>query len=640
MNRVLTRIGEAGLKLKPAKCKFGDRQVDYLGFTISDQGLQPSRKKVEALMKIGPPSTSKVLHSFLCAINFYRNEIPNYGNLTCNLFEMANSKVKQCKWTMLRDFEALKQALGSAPILMFPDFNLPFVIQGDASKKAIGGACMQSLNGKTGVDEAVLKPVSFYGRKLSAVEQRYTTTERELLSLVYGLKCSHHLVYGRDVVFYTDHEPLVSLVRLKNPLGRLGRLLNYLVDVRYKMIYIAGKKNYLADFMSRGESEEARVNFVEFMSSISWAAEQNKDLEISAIRDCVINGSLDNVWVKAFNGLRWLREKKELFVFNKILKHGSGRIVVPAHMKAEILISHHDSPFAGHRGFETTLNCLAFRYFWLFLSKEVQDYCRTCVKCQFFNYSNLHSQAPLMSLQTTRRGQIVGLDFMGPFRKTRSGNMYLITAVDTFSKFLVGSSTVTFDALVSAVFLFNYVCVHGMIERVLTDQGRNFEALLFFHLCRLLGANKVRTTAYHAMGNGGTERVNKVLKPALAKLVNDDHDNWDVYVQMSISAYNNSFHSSIGMTPYEAHFGRPSVMVSDVIMNSKLPSATGSSDISEFAAGVYASAYRINEVIKVNKEIAQSKQKLVYDQAVKNLRQYRLRDWVKIINHQPRLEIE
>ena len=105
----------------------------------------------------------------------------------------------------------------------------------------------------------------------------------------------------------------------------------------------------------------------------------------------------------------------------------------------------------------------------------------------------------------------------------------------------------------SAIFLFNeIICKHVMIEQILTDQGVSFEAYLFKHLCRLLGSNKIRSSTYHAQANGGIERVNKVIKPALAKYVNDNEDDWDVYLQMTISVHNNTFHTSIGMAPYEA----------------------------------------------------------------------------------------
>ena len=90
---VFERIKSSGLRLKPAKCCFATEKVEYLGFTISSKGIQPSRIKVEALLKIKPPATTKLLHSFLCSINFYRGLIPNYGHLTVELFDSTYFRV-------------------------------------------------------------------------------------------------------------------------------------------------------------------------------------------------------------------------------------------------------------------------------------------------------------------------------------------------------------------------------------------------------------------------------------------------------------------------------------------------------------------------------------------------------------------
>ena len=73
--------------------------------------------------------------------------------------------------------------------------------------------------------------------------------------------------------------------------------------------------------------------------------------------------------------------------------------------------------------------------------------------------------------------------------------------------------------------------------------------------CCLLGSRQLRSSTYHAQGNGGCERVNRVVKPALAKYVGDHEDDWDLFLQMTISGHNNAFHASIGMAPYEVVFG-------------------------------------------------------------------------------------
>jgi hypothetical protein len=175
--------------------------------------------------------------------------------LTASLLALSSKKVRLVQWSdeTLSNFLNLKKALASAPILEFPDFDKQFIIQCDASKTAIGGVCLQAhlVGGKI-----ILKPVMFFGRKLTATEQRYSTTEREMLAIVYGYQSCYHLVYGRKIIFGADHKPLVTLSKLKRPFDRLGRLLNHLMGVDYTLEFIPGHLNYLADFMSRAIIQE------------------------------------------------------------------------------------------------------------------------------------------------------------------------------------------------------------------------------------------------------------------------------------------------------------------------------------------------------------------------------------------------
>ena len=128
VDEVLNRFRLAGLKLKPSKCIFAANEVDYLGFKISDKGIQATDRKIEAVLGVDPPDTAKKLFSFLCSMNYYRLLIPQYGKLTTTLYKMTEAKEKNCVWTTesLAAFEALKQALVSAPILMFPNFKKEF----------------------------------------------------------------------------------------------------------------------------------------------------------------------------------------------------------------------------------------------------------------------------------------------------------------------------------------------------------------------------------------------------------------------------------------------------------------------------------------------------------------------------------
>jgi len=610
VDEVLHRFAHANLLVKPDKCSFGESEVEYLGFKITKEGIQVTAKKIEAVQRVLPPETIKTLYSFLCSMNYYRMLIPNFGKLTYELYKMTQTKASRCVWSehTLKCFNVLKQALISAPILAFPDNTKAFIIQTDASGVAIGAVLLQK--------HGVFKPVAFCSRKLNATEQRYSATERELLAIVYAVHQFKLHVEGRHLTIYTDHEPLVTMKELKNPMGRLGRLFHDLAEEDYSLRHIAGNENFLPDFLSRVASVDCiqlQTDLTEFNSVIDWVTEQNKDAEIVCIKQLLSKG--EQPWSEEQVSSRWSRERKRLYVFNDIL-YNENRIVVPSHMIKTVLFQHHDTVFAGHRGAETTLESLKTRFYWNFMPADVTAYCSSCEKCQIFNYSQLINRAPLKSIVTVRPWQIVGLDYMGPFKRTTRGNIYVIIGVDHFTKFVTGAATATFSAEVTADFLFReIVCKFGMLEKLLSDQGSNFEAQTFKHLCVLIGTDKIRTTTYHARGNGITERVNKNVKPYLAKFVNTNHDDWDQFMPLVINAYNNSFHSTIGMT-----------------LNNQLPSGTVTNDISEFVLRLRRASENLNKIISENTAAAQIQQKESYDRFVQNKTQFRIGDSVKITN--------
>jgi len=631
---VLTRFIAAGLKLKPEKCSFANSEVNYLGFRISDLGIQPTTARIEAILRLKPPETNKQLYGFLCSINYYRNLIPNFGKLSVDLYRMSETKgTKRCKWDrwMLEQFNELKQALATAPILAFPNFDQPFTVQSDASAQAIGSVLLQEDQEDI---TRIMKPVAFSSRKLTATEKRYSATERELLAVTSAYKDFKTFLLDRHIIFVTDHEPLVTLSKLKNADGRLARLMYELVDVDYEFKYLPGIKNHLPDFLSRSYSVDAAdVNTIEIASSTDWKKEQMADSELFQLKNCIEMEANEEAWLKIPNGRRWLREKNVLFLAEGIIKHSSNKMVCPKQMKAEVMLNHHDSPFAGHKGFEVTYNSIKKRYFWPMMPSEVKDYCQSCEHCQKHNFSNCHNRAPLEPIEVSRPWQLLGIDYMGPFKTSRHGNKFIIIAIDHFTKFIEICATTTFDAATTAVFIFNQViCRWGMVEKIITDQGVSFEAFMFQQLCMLLNTEKLHTTTYHAPGNGITERVNKTVKPNIAKFVNDDHDDWDTFVQLAASTNNNSIHTTTKLSPYEALTARKPVLVADVIMNNKSLANTRIKDISDYVWALKRSATYISDLIHENTIAAQDIQKENYDKTVKNSKQFAVGDSVKIDN--------
>ena len=147
-------------------------------------------KKVEAIKKIATPTTRKQLRSFIGMVNYYRDMWPKRSHLLAPLSALTSSKVKW-KWTdeCQVAFEQMKEMIARETLLTYPDFNKPFEIHTDASQVQLGACILQDG-----------KPVAFYSRKLNPAQTRYTTTERELLSIVETLKEFRNILFRP-----TDH---------------------------------------------------------------------------------------------------------------------------------------------------------------------------------------------------------------------------------------------------------------------------------------------------------------------------------------------------------------------------------------------------------------------------------------------------
>jgi RNase H-like domain found in reverse transcriptase len=156
---------------------FGRTNLEYLGYNTSREGICPSQKKVDAILQIKPPSTGKQLRRFIGMVNYYRDMWPLRSHLLA--------------------FEKMKVLIAKETLLPCPDFSQEFKIHTDASKLQLG-ACI-SQNGK---------PVAFYSGKLQPAQTRYTTTERELLSIVETLKEFRNILLGQKIKVHTDHENL------------------------------------------------------------------------------------------------------------------------------------------------------------------------------------------------------------------------------------------------------------------------------------------------------------------------------------------------------------------------------------------------------------------------------------------------
>ena len=198
LEQVLSRLSEAGLKVNAVKSFFGRTELEYLGYWITQDGVKPLSRKVEAITNLAAPTNRKGVRSFIGLVNYYRDMWGRRSDILAPLTRLTSIKVKW-QWTDVEQnaFDTMKKIMARDTILAYPDFDEPFEIHTDASGYQLG-ACISQKG----------RPIAFYSRKLSPTQQRYTTTERELLSIVETLKEFRTILLGQQLIVHTDHANL------------------------------------------------------------------------------------------------------------------------------------------------------------------------------------------------------------------------------------------------------------------------------------------------------------------------------------------------------------------------------------------------------------------------------------------------
>nr|XP_034174769.1 uncharacterized protein LOC117601733 [Osmia lignaria] len=244
-NRLMARLREANLYLQPEKCELLKKEVAYLGHIITEDGVKPDPKKVEAVKEFPVPKTGKNIRQFLGLCGYYRRFIKNFSKIAKPLSDLTK-KEQKFEWTQQQQqaFIILRDKLCEEPILQYPDFTKPFNITTDASGIAVGAVLSQ---GEIGKDQ----PVSYTSRVLNEAETQYSATERELLAVVYAVTHFRPYIYGRKFYLITDHKPLTWLHNLTDPASRLMRWKLKLSEYDYEIKYKPGRQNINADALSR-----------------------------------------------------------------------------------------------------------------------------------------------------------------------------------------------------------------------------------------------------------------------------------------------------------------------------------------------------------------------------------------------------
>ena len=250
LRAVLGALRTAGLTANPKKCHLGLEEASYLGYRVGRGNVKPQEEKVQTIRTWPRPQTKKQVKSFLGLVGYYQRFIPQFATLASPLHELTRRTLPdRVEWTEEAEkaFSRLRQALCTEPLLITPDFDLPFVVHTDASEVGLGAVLSQVRSGEE-------HPVTFLSRKLLASERAYSTVEKEALAIKWSLEKLRYYLIGRNFTLVTDHAPLKWMATAKDTNARVTRWFLALQDYRFQVVHRPGRAHANADALSRRDA--------------------------------------------------------------------------------------------------------------------------------------------------------------------------------------------------------------------------------------------------------------------------------------------------------------------------------------------------------------------------------------------------
>jgi hypothetical protein len=257
LDEVFGRLSQANLTVKLTKCKLAQVQTVYLGYEVSSQGLEPEKSKLQAISAMEPPKNVKQVRQFLGVVGYYRRFIKDFAKKAEVLNELL-AKEKRFEWTPAcqQAFDLLRQALITQPVLAHPRFDRPFVVTTDASNYAVSGILEQMD------DSGRHHPIAYASRRMQPAEQRYSTTERECLAVVFAIQ-KFKVYLDQRFELVTDHKALKWLLHSQDATSdRLERWRLKLQRYTFEVTHRAGASLTHADGLSRLEIKDVPASAV------------------------------------------------------------------------------------------------------------------------------------------------------------------------------------------------------------------------------------------------------------------------------------------------------------------------------------------------------------------------------------------
>ena len=504
-------LTNAGLKVNAKKSFFGRPELEYLGYWISRQGIQPIAKKVEAIQNIAAPKTKKELRRFIGIVNYYRDMWIRRSDVLAPLSRLT-SKTTAWHWTDVEQkaFDTMKRIISRETLLAYPNFNKPFIIHTDASHYQLGAVISQDN-----------KPIAFYSRKLNPAQTRYTVTERELLSIVETLKEFRNILLGQQIKVYTDHK---NLTYVHFNVERVMRWRLIIEEYSPELIYLKGESNIVADALSRLELTPSKNDTETDLHDIYYLADhfglEDDDLPPDTYplqykiiahhqwkqKDLVSKLHKDHkgFQIKSFCGGG---KKRDLICYND-------KIVIPTTLQKRVVEWYHET--LCHPGETRTEQTLRQHQWWPNLRNNVHDTCTKCHICQKTKRSSKKYGLLPPKEAEADPWDVLCVDLIGPYTIKRRGKknlvLWCVTMIDPATGWfemreIPNKEAITIANLVEQTWFTRY----PWPSQVIFDRGKEFMGEFAKMVQRDYGIKRKPITTRNPQANSIIEWVHQTI---------------------------------------------------------------------------------------------------------------------------------
>ena len=560
------RLSRGGLKVNAKKSFFARSELEFLGYWITREGMQPVKEKVAAIMNIDEPKTRKELRSFIGIVNYYRDMWFRRSHILAPLAALTS---KSTKWTwgpkQQAAFKMAKRVIAKETILAYPDFTKTFTIHTDASHYQLGGVISQDG-----------KPIAFYSRKLNDAQTRYTTTERELLSIVETLKAYRNILLGHKIVVHTDHKNLVYKTFNTERVMRWRLLIE---EFGPELRYIKGEHNIVADVLSRLDLKEEEFSLDAFafnddeadppedafpLSYDNIVDEQAKDRFCKAMKLAITKGT-------APEGCAIESRKHSDQTYKIITKNGKILLPKSLHTKAAEWYHVH----LCHPG-ETRLEAtIRQHYDWKGLKTSVVKTCRGCANCKVNKKrSKKYGMLPAKQAAELVPWHTLCIDLIGPYtfgynnhpKDDNEIKLHALTMMDPATGWFEIRQVPTKRAdFIANLIEFAWLTRYPTPTEIIMDRGGEFGAEVAAMFKHEYGIKRKMISTRNPQANM-VERVHQTVHQLIRsagirnKADVDEDFEFEGILSAARKAVNATVHTTLKATPAQLVFGRDALL--------------------------------------------------------------------------------